>query len=273
MALVRALMVAGQGSSKFRNLVPNSKHGVETGSGNFRQGGVPDCADATEGRLQGSGNGAPRSDGAPISESRPPRRRRCRSSRGRASRRLATIDGPPAGPCGRRVAPAFVSSVASFAELLAGTIGSACPDRISTGLPARSAFGGVRSGTIARSRMRAGQRLRPQQQHRGGDVGAVGDSRARSARRCRSACARRSTKSRELVRATAHVVLVEHAFGEPAEEARHAVLQHAAARRQQGRARRDHLAERQQVVLVAAGAVQQQERRRARAGCPARSDG
>ena len=63
------------------------------------------------------------------------------------------------------------------------------------------------------------------------------------------------------MRAAAHVVLVEHALGEAAEEARHAVLEHAAARREQGRAGRDHLAEPEQVVLVAAGAVQQQERR------------
>ena len=82
-----------------------------------------------------------------------------------------------------------------------------------------------------------------------------------------------STEVRKLVRALPHVVLVEHAFRVAAEEARHAVLQHFSARRQQRRAGRDQLAERQQIVLVAAGAVQQQQRRRVEPGAPARSDG
>ena len=55
---------------------------------------------------------------------------------------------------------------------------------------------------------------------------------------------------------------VEDAFGETAEEARHAAFQHLAARRKQSRFWRDHVAQADQVVFVAAGAVQQQERRR-----------
>src|SRR5262249_10166086 len=63
----------------------------------------------------------------------------------------------------------------------------------------------------------------------------------------------------ELVRTGAHVVLVEHAFRKPAEEARHAVLQHLAARGQERRAGRNHLAERKEVGFVTAGSVQDQE--------------
>ena len=60
----------------------------------------------------------------------------------------------------------------------------------------------------------------------------------------------------------AHVLFVEHALRQAAEEARHAVFEDAAAWREQGRTRRYHGAELQQIVLVAAGAVQEQERRR-----------
>ena len=61
--------------------------------------------------------------------------------------------------------------------------------------------------------------------------------------------------------AATDIILVEHSFSEPAEEARHAVLQHLAARRQQRRSRRNGAAQRQQVAFVTAGAVQQEQRR------------
>jgi len=54
---------------------------------------------------------------------------------------------------------------------------------------------------------------------------------------------------------------VEHAFRQPAEERRHAVLRDLAARRQQRRTGRQLRRERNEVVLVAAGAMQEQQRR------------
>ena len=51
---------------------------------------------------------------------------------------------------------------------------------------------------------------------------------------------------------------VEHALGEPAEEARHAALQHLAARTEQSRLWRNGAAQRQQVGFITAGAVQEQ---------------
>src|SRR5206468_10780643 len=49
----------------------------------------------------------------------------------------------------------------------------------------------------------------------------------------------------------------------PAEESRHAVLQHLAARSKQRRAGSHHFAQRQQIVFIAAGAVQEKQRLRA----------
>src|SRR5436190_17795592 len=62
------------------------------------------------------------------------------------------------------------------------------------------------------------------------------------------------------MRTREHVLFVENAFGEPAEEARHSMLQHLAARRKQRRSWRNHFAERDQVVFVATCAVQDQQR-------------
>jgi hypothetical protein len=67
---------------------------------------------------------------------------------------------------------------------------------------------------------------------------------------------RRAQESRERVRADLYVVIVEHAFGEPAEEPRGAALGDIAARTEKCGAGREHPAERDQAVLVVAGAVQ-----------------
>ena len=56
-----------------------------------------------------------------------------------------------------------------------------------------------------------------------------------------------------------HVLLVEHAFGETAEKAGHAVFKHLAAGRKQGAIRRQGFAQGQQVVFVAAGSVEQEK--------------
>jgi hypothetical protein len=67
----------------------------------------------------------------------------------------------------------------------------------------------------------------------------------------------------QVVRAPPQVVQVEHTFGQPAEEARHAVLEHLAARAEQRCLRIQLPSKVEQIVLVAAGAVQQQQRGRA----------
>ena len=120
-------------------------------------------------------------------------------------------------------APAAASCVARRAALSGGTIGSAAPERISTGLPARSGFGGFGERHHGADQDRAGERVGAQQEQRGGDVGAVREAE-RDRRRKPIGGARLGDEAGELVRPAAQVRLVEHALGKPAEEARHAVL-------------------------------------------------
>ena len=70
-------------------------------------------------------------------------------------------------------------------------------------------------------------------------------------------------RSIQVVRPPAQVVQVEHALRQPPEEARHAVLEHLAARAEQRGPRVQRPPKVEQVVLIAAGAVQQQQRGRA----------
>jgi hypothetical protein len=62
------------------------------------------------------------------------------------------------------------------------------------------------------------------------------------------------------------VIQVKYTFGIPAEEARHAVLQHLAPRTKQRRSGRQRLAERNEIALVSPGTVEQQHRSSAAAG-------
>jgi hypothetical protein len=107
---------------------------------------------------------------------------------------------------------------------------------------------------------RAGQHLGVQEKHRRRDVGAVREA-DRERRRQAVGLPRRAHEGREVRGPAAQIRLVEHALGQPAEEARHAVLQHRPAGREQRGTGGEHPAEGQEVGLVAAGAVQQQERR------------
>ena len=68
---------------------------------------------------------------------------------------------------------------------------------------------------------------------------------------------------RELPGTLSQIVQIEDAFRETAEEARHAALEHLAARTQNRCARQERLPEWHEVVLVPAGAVQRQQRREA----------
>lgn len=72
-------------------------------------------------------------------------------------------------------------------------------------------------------------------------------------------CPGRRHEGGEVAGAPTEIRLVEDPFGQAQEEARHAVLADAAARREQGGLRRDHAAEGEEVVFVAAGPVQEQQ--------------
>ena len=115
---------------------------------------------------------------------------------------------------------------------------------------------------------RAGERLRLGEDHRPRDVGAVGVAE-RERRADPVGFAGALQEIDQLGGAALEVVDVPLAFAASAEEARHAVLEHLAARRQDAGAGCDPRRERQQVVLVAAGAVQQQQR----SACRVRSPG
>ena len=109
---------------------------------------------------------------------------------------------------------------------------------------------------------RLGERVRRREQHAAGDVRPVrepdGDRACVASKPYCSAAA--ADERDEILRARVQILEIEHALGQPAEEARRAVLEHRAARAQQARVGREHLAELNQIVLVAAGAVEQQQR-------------
>jgi hypothetical protein len=65
----------------------------------------------------------------------------------------------------------------------------------------------------------------------------------------------------EFERATPDIVFIEYALRQAAEETGHSVLEHASARREQRRVRRNHGSKLQQIVLVPASSVKEQERR------------
>ncbi len=105
---------------------------------------------------------------------------------------------------------------------------------------------------------RARQHLRAQQQHGRRDVGAVRITKRRGGGDA-VLRARTFDEYGELISTPPDVVLIENALSEPAEEARHAVLQHLAARRKQRRIRGNRAAKREEIVFVTAGAVQKEE--------------
>ncbi len=104
-----------------------------------------------------------------------------------------------------------------------------------------------------------GQRLGAKQQNGGGDIGAIGKTYGDGGRQIIFS-PRGLDEIGKIVGAFRHIGLVEDTFGESAEEARHAVLQHRAARRNQRPSRRQRAAQRNEIILVAAGAVQQEQR-------------
>ena len=132
------------------------------------------------------------------------------------------------------LAPRSPRSAASLPAFSAGMMGSMLPDRMSTGFPARSACGADFQWHHGAEEGAAGERLRMQQQHGGGDVGAVREPE-RHGRIDRVGLPGFRDESCKLSGALPEVVFVEHAFRQASEESRRAVLEHLAARRQQRR--------------------------------------
>src|SRR5262245_22914305 len=108
------------------------------------------------------------------------------------------------------------------AALAGGAIGSRAPETIRAASPASPLVASaLESGTMAQEDASC-ERVRAEQDHGCRDVGAVGVAE-RHRRRDTVALARCRNEVGKLVRAVTHVVLVEDALGESAEEARHAL--------------------------------------------------
>ena len=109
---------------------------------------------------------------------------------------------------------------------------------------------------------RATQDFRAQQQHAGSDVCSVRIANRDHPTGIKLVLLRgRSDEIREFVRSADEVFLIENAFGQSSEKARHAILQNLPARAEQSRARKKIAADVQQIVLVAARAMQQKKHR------------
>ena len=157
------------------------------------------------------------------------------------------------------------SSRASASACSGGAIGSVRPAPMNTPRPPPRSTG-VRRAAAAPSApagRAAAKHLRPQQQHRGGDVGAVrepdGDHAARGRTRRRRRRRRRSRPARWPARSDPRRrTRPRRAGGTTGAAPRSSTRPRGDSRAAPGR---QHPAQRQQVVLVAAGAVQQQQGR------------
>ena len=107
----------------------------------------------------------------------------------------------------------------------------------------------------------AGESVRAEEEHRGGDVGAIGVADGDDFSEVLPGGLVRN-KVGKFVGATDEVVLVEHSGGEASEETGLAVFEDLSARAEQGGAGAEESAEGDQVVFVAAGAVEEEERGR-----------
>lgn len=109
---------------------------------------------------------------------------------------------------------------------------------------------------------RSGQHHRPGQQQAGRDVGAVRIPDGEQPCRIEPVVARRRLDEiSKLDRPAREIFEIEDPFFDSTEIARHAVLENASSRAQDGCVWIDSLRERQQVVLVAPRAVQHEQRR------------
>jgi hypothetical protein len=104
-------------------------------------------------------------------------------------------------------------------------------------------------------------RNRRGKQHTRGDVRPVRETDGDDLGRIEPILCRRSSHKRDQVlRPLTQIIEVEYTLRVPLEEARSAVLGHGAARAQEPRIRRQHLAQLNEVVFVAARSVQEEQR-------------
>ena len=118
-------------------------------------------------------------------------------------------------------------------------ISSSCgrPAISSTGMPSRSGRGRGSNGSMARIRIAPASSARLLQQQRPGDVGAVGIAERERLLKAVGLAGARAAKSASSAVRCLKIVDVPDAFAAAAEEARHAVLEDLAARRQDARGR------------------------------------
>ncbi len=103
------------------------------------------------------------------------------------------------------------------------------------------------------------QRAWVQQHHRGGDVRAIGIAHRDNARGIEMIFGSGGLyELRKLARAKDHILLVEDAFPQAPEEARHPIFQDFSARAENGCARRQRLSQRDQVGFIAAGSMERE---------------
>ena len=175
------------------------------------------------------------------------------------NRAETTTDVRPMG-CSERAEKRMSCSV-----MAAGIIGSRSPLEMITRAPPRSAGGGSAYGIMAASSTAPASTSGRRSSMAEAMLAPLENPTATSdPSSIPYAAAGRDHEVGELVGPLTKVILVEDALAEPAEEARHAVLQHGPAHRQHGGTRGQLVPQRQQVVLVAAGAVQQEQRRTGR---------
>lgn len=106
----------------------------------------------------------------------------------------------------------------------------------------------------------AGENIRPEKEHRGGNVGAVGVADRDDFSEMTSGPLV-FDEIGQFMRAADEVVLVENTRSQTTEEARLAVLEDLSARAEQRGAGAEEPSERGEVVLVAAGAVEEEKSR------------
>jgi hypothetical protein len=107
---------------------------------------------------------------------------------------------------------------------------------------------------------RTAQRAGPKQEQTGGNVCAIRVADGEQVLSIKViVLGRQLDELGKLVRATDEVFLIKNSWRQPAEEARHTVFQHLAARAQQGRLGIERVADPDEVGFVSAGAMQKEE--------------
>ena len=132
---------------------------------------------------------------------------------------------------------------------------------MNTRFPASEIGASGMNGTIGRNRIAPASASGADEQNARGDVRAVREPRRDDLARVEVVVGgRRPNERDEILRSRVKVRDVENPFGQAAEKPRRAILRDGAARTDETRVGREHLAELNEVVLVATGAMEQQQR-------------